>query len=399
MPGDRVHTLAIVSHVVHYQYADQIFAYGPYSREIDIWADLFPQVVVAAPVRYDAPPADCLPFTRRNISVAPQIEAGGDALGAKVALAAALPVLVWGLARALSEADAIHVRCPGNLGLLGVLLAPMFSRRLVAKYAGQWNGYAGEPVTVRFQRRVLRSRWWHGPVTVYGEWPGQPAHVVPFFTSMMTSQQVAAAVEHAANKQIHTPLRVLYSGVLTSRKRVSALLDGVKCAVMAGLKLDVAIVGTGPEEGALRDQAAALGIEHLVKFVGALPFDRALRWYEWSDCLVLPSRHSEGWPKVVAEAMTYGVVPIAVRHGQIPAMLAGRGVVLPSGTGEEIAAALHDVSVRPSEFREVSERASQWARQFSLEGLRAALSRLLSEHWHLQPPALTPQLVNHRTHV
>jgi hypothetical protein len=46
----------------------------------------------------------------------------------------------------MRSADAIHVRCPGNLG---VLLAPLFTRRLVAKYAGQWNGHHGERFALR----------------------------------------------------------------------------------------------------------------------------------------------------------------------------------------------------------------------------------------------------------
>src|SRR5205823_1367344 len=120
-------------------------------------------------------------------------ETGGENLWAKLAQLAALPLLMFGLARAMRKADAIHVRCPGNLGLLGAVMAPLFSRYLVAKYAGQWSGYPGEARTVRLQRTILRSRWWRGPVTVYGEWPGQSPHVIPFFTSVLTEQQLARA--------------------------------------------------------------------------------------------------------------------------------------------------------------------------------------------------------------
>src|SRR5438874_10710117 len=170
--------LVVVSHVVHYRVGETLFAYGPYAREIDIWADLFPEVVIAAPCRREVPPADCLPFTRRNIAVAAQREEGGDTVRAKLAQILALPALTLGLARVLRDADAVHVRCPGNLGLIGAVIAPLFSRRLVAKYAGQWDGYRGEPLAVRLQRWLLSSRWWRGPVTVYGRWPNQPRHVV-----------------------------------------------------------------------------------------------------------------------------------------------------------------------------------------------------------------------------
>src|SRR5437868_4674272 len=152
--------LLIVSHVRHYDHGGKLYAWGPYTREIDIWADLFPQIVIASPVSTLPPPKDCLPFTRSNISMIPIKETGGDDWRAKAAQVFQLPSLIWNLARAMRGMDAIHVRCPGNLGLLGVILAPLFSRFLVAKYAGQWNGYHGEPVANWLQRRLLRSFWW-----------------------------------------------------------------------------------------------------------------------------------------------------------------------------------------------------------------------------------------------
>ena len=77
-------TLVIVSHVIHYEHEGRLYAYGPYAREIDIWADLFPVVAIAAPLRRQVPPQDCVPFGRANIEVIPQLETGGDDLSAKL---------------------------------------------------------------------------------------------------------------------------------------------------------------------------------------------------------------------------------------------------------------------------------------------------------------------------
>jgi len=389
--ADSLRKLLIISSAIHYHYRGRLYAYGPYTREIDIWADLFPEVVIAAPCRDEAPPNDCLPFTRPKICIQPQKETGGKTPKAKLIQLLSLPRLTWGLSRAIRGADAIHVRCPGNLGLLGVILAPLFSRFLVAKYAGQWNGYAGETWTARLQRALLRSPWWRGPVTVYGQWPNQPPHVIPFFTSMMTAEQVGQAVEVATRREAPPPLRVLFAGRLSREKRVAVLLEAVKLAVDGGLELEVAIVGDGPERDRLHKLAARLQLQGQVRFIGALPFGDALKWYEWAHCLVLPS-HSEGWPKVIAEGMCYGLVCIAVGCGQVPAMLAGRGVLLQAGTPQEIAESLIRVARYPDSFHPVMQAASLWARQYSLEGLRAALADLLARQWGitLWPLSTTP---------
>jgi glycosyltransferase involved in cell wall biosynthesis len=380
--SSKISELLIVSHVCHYRHRGRIYAYGPYTREIDIWADLFPQILVASPLRNEAPPDDCLPFTRPNISMIPQPETGGDKFSAKLLQILLLPLLLWKLSRAMWGRDAIHVRCPGNLGLLAVILAPLFSRHLVAKYAGQWNGYKGEPVSVWLQRYLLRSWWWSGGVvTVYGEWPGQPKQVIPFFTSMMTANQVRRAAIFARNKSLTTPAEILYSGRLASLKGIDILLRALFIVKKEGLRFRLNIIGDGPEAGNLKSLTADLGLDDEVTFLGAMPFHEVMTWYEKGHILVLPSRHSEGWPKVLAEAMCHGLVCISTDHGLIPWLLREKGSVFPVDDIEGLAGHLRDLIRDPVKYERLSRTSATWAQHYSIEGLRDALQHLLSKKW------------------
>ena len=204
---------------------------------------------------------------------------------------------------------------------------------------------------------------------------------------MMTAEQVTHAGEVARTKRVGSPLRVLYSGMLQTRKRVDALVEAVRLLVDEGADLELAIVGDGPQREELQGLSDDLTTRGIVRFVGALPFDESLRWYEWAHCLVLPSQHSEGWPKVIAEGMSHGLMCVAVAHGQVPTMLQGRGVLVETGAPPEIAAALREVMRAPERCRAISSAASNWARQYSLETLRAALSRLLRTRWALHENA------------
>lgn len=376
--------LVVLSHVVHYRHDGKLYAFGPYAREIDIWADLFPEVVIAAPCRDSAPKGDSMPFERANITIHPILKTGGDSLGAKIAQLIWLPLVIVGLSRAMAHADAIHVRCPGNLGFLGVLLARFFSRYRVAKYAGQWNGYPGENLTGRLQRWLLKSWWWGAPVTVYGEWKNQPPHVHAFFTSMMSDQQVETAVTHAREKTFSYPLRVLFSGRLVAEKRVHVFIDAIAAVAASGIKIEVRIVGDGPLREELEAQARASGIAEFTRFVGAVPFDQSLQHYRWADCLLLPSVHSEGWPKVIAEAMCHGLICVAVDHGQVGRMLNGRGILLPSGETEQFVTALKSIADDPAKFRELGQQASHWSQRYSRDGLRSALAELLQQTWSVR---------------
>jgi glycosyltransferase involved in cell wall biosynthesis len=374
--------LLIVSHVIHYRHAGRLYAYGPYGREIDIWADLFGEVAIAAPCVDALPPGDCTVLSPK-ISIAPQKHISGGSIAARIHSVICLPAIVAGLAREMRRADAIHVRCPGNLGAIAAVMAPIFSKRLVAKYAAQWCHSPGEPWTARFQKSLLRSRWWRGPVTVYGAWPNQPAHIVSFFTSILTDQQLARAARSARLPRFQNGLRVIYTGRLSRFKNVDILLAALARCRSRGIPLTCQIVGDGPERGPLMAQAERAGIGQAVEFAGSLPFDEVIPRLERADVLVLVSQ-TEGWPKSIAEGMAFGLLCIGSDQGFTRDMLKGRGVIVPRRDAEALAAVLSDIASDPARYDTMRQRSAEWARQFSLNGLRDRLAALLTRHWGVE---------------
>jgi glycosyltransferase involved in cell wall biosynthesis len=380
--------LLITSHVIHYSHEGRLYAYGPYVREIDQWADLFSEVQIASPCRLQQPPGDCLAFERGNITILPQREAGGETLWAKLRLIAAIPAMAFRLAQAMRRADAIHVRCPGNLGLIGAVLAPLFSRRIIAKYAAQWNGGDGQPLSARVQRAILRSQWWKGPVTVYGAWPGSPRHVIPFFTSLLTAAQIDRAAASAARDRRGPGLRVLYTGRLSKAKNVDVLLRAIARTRAAGEDVSATIIGQGPERPALTALAAELGLAAHIDFTGGLPFDSVIDRLAASDVLVLASE-TEGWPKSIAEGMAFGLACIGSNIGFVPQMMEGRGFTVPPRDEDALTAALFEIAASPDRLAPMRQAAAEWAQRYSLEGLRDALRDLMCEWWGEPAPRLT----------
>ncbi|MGP0591602.1 glycosyltransferase family 4 protein [Nitrospira sp. T9] len=385
--------LLIVTNTIHYRMEKTLYGYGPYTREIDIWADLFNKVVIAAPLRNQAPPADCIPFTRHNISLVPQMETGGLRYRDKLLQILALPRLLWNLSWAMSKVEAIHIRCPGNLGLLGVILAPLFSQYYIAKYAGQWDGFRKEPIFTCLQRFILGSWWWRkGLVTVYGDWPHQPRQIIPFFTSMMTAEQVQHGTVVAKNKSLTFPVEILFAGRLAPSKGVDILLRSLKILMNQGFAFRLSLVGDGPERINLLKLTQELGITGHVHFMGAVPYNEVMCWYEKSHILVLPSFHSEGWPKVLAEAMCHGVVCVGTDHGLVPWLLQNRGVVVRVADVEALANGLRGILQDVEGYKNLSQQASAWAHGYSLEKLKESLGNLFEKHWGYQLPVVNSNL-------
>lgn len=377
--------LLIISTVIHYEADGDIYAYGPYAREIDIWADLFPEIVIAAPLRHAAPPSDSIPFERNNISLNRQLQTGGTSLLAKALQLASLPVHLLLLARAMWLSDAIQVRCPGNLGLFGCLIAPFFRKPRIAKYANSWADYPGEPTTYRWQKCLLRSDWWRAPALVYGEWPDQPPHIVPFFTSVMDERQMARALAAAPRNWSSRPLEVLFVGRLSPDKNVDVILRALALLRRDADEIRVRIIGDGPVRPELMALTTSLGVNNIVSFEGAVPHRRVLDFYERAHVLVLASQ-SEGWPKAMTEAMAFGLICIGSNRGLVPQILAEcRGLVIEPRNHIALAEAIESVLTNRTRADDMSRAASAWSRRFTLEKLRDALADQLLHWWNLNP--------------
>jgi glycosyltransferase involved in cell wall biosynthesis len=375
--------LLIVSHVIHYKYGGKLYAYGPYVKEIDIWAKLFPEVVIASPLHYEFPQSDCIMFENDNISIIPQMERGGENLKSKLWQIISLPKMIWQLSNSMHKVDAIQVRCPGNLGLLGILLAPFFSKYRIAKFAGQWTGYPSEPFTVKLQRWLLKSKWWNAPVTVYGNWPNQPKHVIPFFTSMLTDEIIELAKTSSTVKKKHDPIRILFVGRLSKSKNVDTLIKAINILSNEGINIECKIIGVGDQLETLVKLTESLKLSSMIHFLGGLKFEKVIDYYIWADILVLVSE-TEGWPKAITEAMAFGVVCIGSNRGLIPHILGeGRGIVIEPGDHSKLAIEISKLCTVHEIFKSLSRSAAEWSQKYSISSLKNELKEVMKREWKI----------------
>jgi glycosyltransferase involved in cell wall biosynthesis len=349
---------------------------------MNVWGQLFDELIMVAPVEQGPAPAFWAPYDESTkVSLVPYRKDKGRGLKQERSSLLELPRMVYAILKAARSADAVHVRSPGSIGLISSLLVPLLGRRMCAKYAGQWGAYPGEALSVRLQRAILRSPWWRGPVTVYGRNPNDPKKIISFFTSSLSPENLARGREAAGKRTQHRALRVLYVGRLSAAKNVDLLISAMELLIAREVPVECLIVGDGPEKTALEARVGKQNFSGAITFAGGLGFSEVLNCYEQSDVLVLMSQ-TEGWPKVIAESMAFGVICIGADRGMIPEMLAdGRGIVIQPGDIEALAASLQEIAERPENYESMRRRASAWAGQYSLENLKDALKDLLSSQW------------------
>jgi glycosyltransferase involved in cell wall biosynthesis len=169
------------------------------------------------------------------------------------------------------------------------------------KTAGQWCAVSRDLVAA---------------LDMLGGAPGRGALVPNGVDGAVYAPQDRVAARASLGLALDRPL-VLVVGHWIERKDPLLALEAV--AALSGVEL--ALVGRGPLEEALRHRAARADLAGRVRFVGELPPAELARWYAACDALLLASRR-EGRPNVVLEALSCGRPVVACAAGGTAELLA-----------------------------------------------------------------------------
>ncbi len=376
------HRLLIISHTEHYRLADgRIGGWGATVREIDQLATLFDEVTHLAWFYPGTAPESAIAYEAANIRLALVTPSGGGGWRARLGILAAWPKYARTILQQLRQADAVHVRCPANISLLAIWLLSLLRHPRLRwfKYAGNWSPEGAEPVSYKLQRWWLQQGVARAQVTVNGQWPGQPAHVHAFLNPCLTEEELQAGRETVGIKQLSAPTKLLFVGRLDREKGAERCLKILGQLRAQGLSAQLEFVGDGPQRGELEALATTLQLNAHTKFHGWLPRAAINRLYAQAHFILLPSQCSEGWPKVLSEAMAWGAVPLASEVSSIPQYLqqfqTGRTFAAEDISG--FAEAVGRYLAAPATWRAESANAIRAAQLFSyvtyLENVRKLL--------------------------
>lgn len=131
--------------------------------------------------------------------------------------------------------------------------------------------------------------------------------------------------------------QLIFVGRLVSDKGVDVLFEAL--ARMRGSSCpQLTVVGSGPEEAALRQLSGTLGLADKVRFAGVLQGDALARMLNTHRVLVVPSRMPESFGLVALEGMACGCRVVASAAGGLPEAVGPGGTVFPNGDAESLAA-------------------------------------------------------------
>ena len=407
--------LLIITHVPHIKVNHEYFGYAPYVREMNIWLRYVDEVVVVAPLVQES----LTPIHESYVTNSPfrfvkvpefdltsffnQLKAFPRALVAMVKMY-----------QAMQQASHIHLRCPGNMGLVGAIVQILFPyKQKTAKYAGNWDPKSKQPWSYRLQKWILSNTFLtrNMQVLVYGEWEGSTKNIKSFFTATYSESEIqnsefriqnklslqseSITIEsdfdfaqsdkkdnnslslRAESRTNENQFKFLFIGTLSPGKQPLYAIQLVEELYKKGLRVTLELYGEGVLRKELELYIAQNKLEPIVTLKGNQSKESVLKAYQTSHFLILPSK-SEGWPKVVAEAMFWGCVPIASPVSCVSYMMGNgsRGVILQEELNQDVDQ-IEAVISKQEVYQKMASEGQTWSRQFTTDKFEAEIKKLL----------------------
>ena len=352
------------------------FAYSPYVRELNIWRKYTTGIFFCCPVWKDENGLliEEIPFEIKkhfklidfNLKSISSIIRGFFCSMFNMSI----------IFKAMSQSDHIHLRCPGNIGLLGCFVQILFPNKIKsAKYAGNWDPKSKQPWTYKLQKWILNNTFITRNMTVlvYGEWENQSRNIKPFFTATY-SETEKKVIE---KRDFSSVIEFIFVGSLVSGKNPMHAVKLIQGLIAKGKNAVLNFYGEGKERTALEDYIKVNQLEAFVFLHGNQNKEVLKKAYQKSHFVVLPSK-SEGWPKAIAEGMFWGCIPIATKVSCIPYMLdeGNRGILLEMDLENDIIQ-LENLILDSNQCQNKVKLASDWSQQYTTDRFEEEIKKLL----------------------
>ncbi len=357
--------------------AEKGFAYGPYVKELIIWKKYVEDISFCCPVwnSENGLLIEEIPFQFQTLYKLIDFNLSSFSNVIKTIFLSFFNLMV--IFKAMHKADHIHLRCPGNMGLLGCIAQIFFpSKKKTAKYAGNWDPKSAQPLTYKMQKWILNNTFLtkNMQVLVYGEWENQSKNIKPFFTATYFEFEK----ETVSKESLSVEASFIFVGSLVSGKNPMYAIKLVEKLVETNKNIVLHIFGEGIERENLEAYIKNNKFENSVFLYGNQNKETVKHFYKKSHFAILPSK-SEGWPKAIAEGMFWGCVPITTNVSCLPFMIdyGNRGVLLEMKLEEDLIK-IKDILSNEKLFREMSVKALEWSQNFTTDRFESEIKKILA---------------------
>lgn len=380
--------LTVFSHKVCYSKNETPATYftdGGFAVQMKAISGLFSSTRIVLPCKLVSDTKRLTQFVGNNIDIVPLSVPKGVGFARKFGFPLWLLRNSRTLLREVRRSDSIHAPIPGDVGTIGMVLALIFRKPLFVRHCGNW-----------MIQRTTAERFWKwamerfaGSRNVMFATGGSSmppsdrnTNIKWIFSTSLNSGQIARGMPRALPGKGR--LRLIIACRHEERKGADKVIDGLPLILKAFPYATLDIVGGGSLLSKLKHRAESLRVADRVTFHGKVAQAQVTELLRRADIFCYPTTASEGFPKVVIEALATGLPVITTRVSVLPHLVGlGCGVILDQASPEDLAEAVEEICSNDEIYRRMSAKAIEVAAAYTLENWAEFIGNELRHSWGL----------------
>jgi glycosyltransferase involved in cell wall biosynthesis len=356
--------LLVVSDTGMYKCEQGFFAFGPVVKELLELLKKFDNITWIGFNRLDQLKNKSYLRVPDKINIIMLDRVGGRTILDKLKILKKYPEMYQIIDSEIKKADIVHSRSPSNPAFIAMLLSRKYSdKKFWFKYAGNWIEKASK--FYEFQRFVLKRLKKNSYITVNGKWDTSNKNIIHFENPCLSKEDRVLGEKIIKNKKINEQVTLCFVGALNKHKGVHLIIKALKNISDKNKIYTFHFVGDSNEKGYFKNLSKDLDVN--IIYHGFMQKHEINDIYAKSHFIILPSK-SEGFPKVIGEAMNFGCVPIVSEVSSINQYISNNenGFLINPLTTEKLTELIEkSINIKPDLFNKMIIKNYKIAKKFT----------------------------------
>jgi len=287
------------------------------------------------------------------------------------------------------SSDVIHTPLPGDLSLIGMLLALIFKKRLIARYGGAWERNNRNTFMNDINRTIMRKfAGGRNVMLIAGSGNVPPHKNMHWLFSTAVSKNELIKYHPDLTRGLSSPPLFAFLGRLSPEKGVDTLLLAIHLLKDRDINPmpKILIIGDGPEKEDLKKLANSLLINEWVSFIGMVNREKLVDYLLKVD-LCVQATLTESLSKAWLDAFAFGLPVIAGDIGSSRETIGvnnERGWIVEPGNAHALADSIHNILTSKINWPEIRQQCRSYAENRTLEDWAEKINLICTTQWNLK---------------
>jgi glycosyltransferase involved in cell wall biosynthesis len=362
---------------------------GGFVFHMQALASLFDRVKIIVPVKKNGHQNQGeIPFVDERIVIVPVEDIEAKGIKRKLKL---IPWIFKNLrcfVKEIKASDAIHVPIPSDMGSIGMFLTHYLKKPLFIRYCGNWNvtNTLAEKFWKSFLEKIAGDR---NLVLATGGGNSLPSknnpHIKWIFSTSLTQQEIERLGKLRKLPGKKEKIKLLTVGRQNFGKGTDMVIEALShLKEVEDYEFELHVLGDGPALGYFKDLALKYDSNDAVVFHGKQNHNYVINQMLDAHLFCFITK-SEGFPKVILEAMASGLPSITSNVSVLPFLIEENhaGIAIKNQSGEELANSITSLINNSGIYQQMSKNAIQTAKQYTLENWADEIGEHLNKAWQI----------------